>query len=56
MAYELALNEDIQKKLQEEIDTTLMKCNGKITYDALIKMKYLDMVVSGKLFLSKFCH
>ncbi|KAK4874016.1 hypothetical protein RN001_013376 [Aquatica leii] len=46
IAYELAMNEEIQKKLQMEIDKTLYKCNGKLTYEAVHKMKYMDMVVS----------
>ncbi|KAK9752570.1 Cytochrome P450 [Popillia japonica] len=45
MAYELVLNPDIQKKLQDEIDDTLIECNGKLTYEALLKMKYMDMVI-----------
>lgn len=48
-AYELAINPDIQKRLQEEIDTTFLECGGKLTYESLMKMKYLDMVVSGKI-------
>ncbi|KAF5289036.1 hypothetical protein FQA39_LY03915 [Lamprigera yunnana] len=46
LCYELALNYEIQAKLQKEIDKTLVKCNGKLTYEALHEMKYLDMVVS----------
>ncbi|KAF5288093.1 hypothetical protein FQA39_LY15518 [Lamprigera yunnana] len=49
MAYELALNSDVQKKLQNEIDETLTNCQGKLTYEALYKMKYMDMVVSETL-------
>lgn len=49
MAYELALNPDIQKKLQEEIDSVKSKHDGTIPYDALLSMKYLDQVVSGTL-------
>jgi cytochrome P450 family 9 len=49
MAYELALNPDIQKKLQEEIDSVKSKHDGKIPYDALLSMKYLDQVVSETL-------
>ncbi|KAI4464094.1 cytochrome p450 [Holotrichia oblita] len=49
LAYELALNPDIQQKLQEEIDKTLQQCNGDLTYEALIKMKYMDMVVTETL-------
>lgn len=53
MSNELAMNPDIQKRLQEEIDRTLKHCDGKITYEALVKMKYLDMVLSGKNFFTK---
>lgn len=49
MCYELALNEDIQIKLQKEVDETFEKCDGKLTYDALLNMKYLDMVLSEAL-------
>ncbi|KAF5288092.1 hypothetical protein FQA39_LY15517 [Lamprigera yunnana] len=49
MAYGLALNSDVQKKLQNEIDETLTNCQGKLTYEALHKMKYMDMVVSETL-------
>lgn len=45
---ELAQNENIQKKLQEEIDKSMEACSGKITYEVLVKMKYLDMVLSGQ--------
>ncbi|KAI4464070.1 cytochrome p450 [Holotrichia oblita] len=45
MAYELVVNPDVQKRLQEEIDDTLKECNGKLTYEALLKMKYMDMVI-----------
>ncbi|KAF5291531.1 hypothetical protein FQR65_LT01844 [Abscondita terminalis] len=49
IGYELAMNSDIQVKLQEEIDNTLNECDGKLTYEALHKMKYMDMVVSETL-------
>ncbi|KAF5291526.1 hypothetical protein FQR65_LT01839 [Abscondita terminalis] len=49
IGYELALNEDIQKRLQKEIDRTLGDCNGTITYEALNKMEYMDMVISETL-------
>ncbi|KAJ8926642.1 hypothetical protein NQ314_020976 [Rhamnusium bicolor] len=45
-AYELATNPDVQDKLREEIYATLEECGGKLTYDGLLKMKYMDMVVS----------
>lgn len=42
LTYELALNPKIQDRLIDEIDTVQ---NDEITYDALKKIKYLDMVV-----------
>ena len=47
--YELAINPLIQQKLQEEVDNALMECNGTITYEILMKMQYLDMVISETL-------
>lgn len=49
MAHELAINVDVQEKLIDEIDETYEACQGQITYEALFKMKYLDMVVNGNL-------
>ncbi|KAK5641876.1 hypothetical protein RI129_010423 [Pyrocoelia pectoralis] len=48
-AHELAVNREVQTRLQEEIDNTLRQCNGTITYESLLKMKYLDMVLSETL-------
>jgi cytochrome P450 family 9 len=45
-SYELAKNQDIQKTLIEEVDEVLKALDGKpITYEALHKMKFLDMVI-----------
>src|SRR5580698_5221790 len=41
-AYALALNQDIQDKLREEITTTLAENEGEFTYDALHRMVNLD--------------
>ncbi|XP_017769457.1 PREDICTED: cytochrome P450 9e2-like [Nicrophorus vespilloides] len=46
LTYELALNGEIQDKLREEIITTWKKCEGNVTYQDLIGMTYLDMVIS----------
>jgi cytochrome P450 family 9 len=43
----LATHPDVQSRLQEEIDMTLNKDEGNLTYEAVHGMKYLDMVVSG---------
>ena len=47
-SHQLAVHPDIQSRLQEEIDQALQENDGKLTYEALHSMKYLDMVVSGK--------
>ena len=48
MAYELAVNQDIQDKLYDEIRVVTRECNGKLTYEDIMKMKYLDTVISGE--------
>lgn len=46
---ELIENLDVQHKLQQEIDEVHTElCDEPLTYEILQKMKYLDMVVSGK--------
>ncbi|KAJ3645296.1 hypothetical protein Zmor_022962 [Zophobas morio] len=45
MAHELAANPDVQDRLIKEVDETLELCQDKLTYEALLSMKYMDMVV-----------
>ncbi|XP_054006575.1 cytochrome P450 6k1-like [Hylaeus anthracinus] len=47
--YELALNMDIQKKLRKEILDALKESEGTITYDTLMSLPYLHLVVSETL-------
>ncbi|KAI2474117.1 cytochrome P450 9e2-like [Diabrotica virgifera virgifera] len=49
VGYELAANPDYQQRLREEIMETLEQCQGELTYEALLKMKYMDMFVSESL-------
>ncbi|XP_078051449.1 cytochrome P450 6k1-like, partial [Augochlora pura] len=44
--HELALNMDIQKTLRTEILKALDQTEGKITYEMIMTLPYLDMVVS----------
>ncbi|XP_044145301.1 cytochrome P450 3A19-like isoform X3 [Bufo gargarizans] len=44
LAYHLAIHPDVQTKLQEEIDT-LLPNKAPPTYEALMQMEYLDMVL-----------
>ncbi|RNA30710.1 Cytochrome P450, partial [Brachionus plicatilis] len=49
VAYNLAMNPVYQKKLCQEIDTVLEKYDGKITYDSVNEMSYMDNVVDESL-------
>lgn len=46
--YELALNEDMQQKLRDEIYAVLERHDGKLTYESVTDMKYLNQVFDGK--------
>ncbi|KAM8934732.1 cytochrome P450 3A29-like [Pelodytes ibericus] len=48
IAYNIATNPDVQTKLQQEIDTFLPN-KAPPTYDAVMQMEYLDMVVNETL-------
>ncbi|XP_054713597.1 cytochrome P450 3A21-like [Uloborus diversus] len=47
--YLLALNKDVQEKLIAEIDEVLKSEGGKLNYEAIQSMKYLDNVISETL-------
>lgn len=50
VSFELAMNVECLQKLQQEIDSVSMDLDKKsISYEALHKMKYLDMVISETL-------
>ncbi|XP_046382242.1 uncharacterized protein LOC124153185 [Ischnura elegans] len=45
--FELAANPDVQDKLREEIDSVLSEeVDRRVNYDAILKMKYLQMVIN----------
>nr|XP_012145773.1 PREDICTED: cytochrome P450 9e2-like [Megachile rotundata] len=46
MVYALAMHPEIQEKLHNEVDRYYEESNGEITYEALMKMEYMDMVIS----------
>lgn len=46
IGYHLAVHQDVQQKLREEIQSTLAKHGGELTYDALKDMTYMDQVIS----------
>ncbi|XP_067317878.1 cytochrome P450 3A9-like [Anolis sagrei] len=45
MAYVLATHPDVQQKLQDEIDSVLPN-KAPLTYDAIMQLEYLDMVIN----------
>ncbi|CAG7831055.1 unnamed protein product, partial [Allacma fusca] len=47
-AYELAVNQDVQERLADEVVPIMEKNNGGLTYESVNEMQYLDMVVSGQ--------
>lgn len=47
--YELALQPHLQKRLRAEIAEIMDKSNGAPTYEDVFGMKYLGMVVSGRI-------
>ncbi|GJQ81995.1 Cyp6a9 [Trypoxylus dichotomus] len=46
---ELAMNEDVQNELRNEINTVLRRYNGEYTYEMLGDLPYADMVISETL-------
>lgn len=44
----MAKNPEIQNELRKNINQTLSTTDGKLSYDTLKDMKYLDMVIKGK--------
>ncbi|XP_014216186.1 cytochrome P450 9e2-like isoform X2 [Copidosoma floridanum] len=61
MAFEMALNPDVQSRVQIEIDEVMLATKGRPTYDAIGNMTYLDAVFSETLrkhpiaFLNRLC-
>ncbi|XP_055386710.1 probable cytochrome P450 6d5 [Condylostylus longicornis] len=46
LLYELAQNEEIYLKLEKNINETLEKHNGQITYDSIQEMSYLELCIN----------
>lgn len=50
--FELSQNKEIQEKLCREVETSVTKHQGQITYQALQEMTYMDQVVNGMCFVN----
>lgn len=53
--YELARNPGIQQKLHEEIDAVLANHNGKLTYESVAEMQFLECCIDGKYRIQNCC-
>ncbi|CAH1382250.1 unnamed protein product, partial [Tenebrio molitor] len=47
--YELSKHQELQDKVRDEVDTVLAIYGGKITYEAIQEMKYMDQVINETL-------
>ncbi|CAG2054362.1 unnamed protein product [Timema podura] len=43
--HELAMNPDVQENLREDVDSSLRRHGGELTYEAVNSMKYMDRVI-----------
>lgn len=47
--YELTQNEKLMAQAQNDIETTLAKHDGKLTYESIMEMKFIDLCVKETL-------
>lgn len=45
--HELSINTEIQTRLQKEVDEVVSRTGGNLTYEDIVRMPYLDMVIAG---------
>lgn len=48
--YQLAAHQDVQEKARQEILDIIEQHEGKLTYETLMEMEYLNQVFNGKFF------
>lgn len=46
--YELALNEDVQRRAREEIKRVLDRHGGELSYEAVMDMTYITQILNGE--------
>lgn len=45
--HELALNHEVQEKARENVLNVLKEFDGKLTYEAVMKMDYIEQCLNG---------
>lgn len=45
--HELSLNQELQERARENVREVLARHNGKITYESLSEMTYLEQCING---------
>lgn len=50
----MAKHSEIQQRVQHEIDNVLAANGGKITYESLSEMKYLEACIEGSISITNF--
>lgn len=48
--FELAQNQEVQRKVRDELYIVLEKYGGNLTYEAIQELKYMEMAIDGKIF------
>ena len=46
IGYQLAVHKDVQEKLRAEVQSTIAKHGGQLTFEGLKEMKYMDQVMN----------
>lgn len=47
--YQIASHDKVQSRARKEIMEKIEKHGGRLTYEALMEMQYLDQILNGKL-------
>lgn len=52
--YELAFNPIVQQRARDEIRDRLQRHGGKLSYEAIMEIQYIDQIIKGKIFIPCF--
>lgn len=52
--FQLASNQGIQEKARKEIEDKIAKHDGKLSYEALMEMEYLNQIFSGMFLFQQY--